>query len=683
MHEKEHCRSPDRGDAKRRRLQTDTAELDMQSAVERHVLEMRSQCLEEEQAPENYVPPLGKKTLDASDLSTFPLMPATMGFVQGERQVMLLMGDAGSGKTHFLRQLERELWNRYTGPNNPIPILINLPEFIKTAPNLLKQVLKSKGFDKHQIRHLKSNKRQFILLCDRYDESKAQGNIYNSNNFNKTGQWRAKLIFACRSYKLGPGSDGHFRPEDRYSLTKLDLFEKVAMAPFTFREIKCYVQKYLTHSTPRAVHSQPETSLPSESINFWDFRQYMETLVNIPNLIELVGNPYILSFILGLLPDIVVSARDNPRSLVSIGVLYKYVFDHWIEASQRRLFSRVLSEDERMAFDELLESGFPAACMAYLKDLAVDIFKSQKKDINSVHYTFKNDKTTWKAKFFGSEAKTRLIQESVPLTRSGTSYYFIHPSLLDYLYPLVIFDLDVSGEAFTSSDTDGYDSDDVDWGTPDTLSGSSTDPPLAEQALQRGQALESGHVLGVTNIAKRPMAIQILADHVQNNPFFKEQLIETVRQSRNSDGVDQKLAANAMTILVRSGMQFHSADLRSIKINGANLYGGGLDSADLRNSDLTGTILDKCCLSQARLEGARLQRARFGELPFVELIGVPTTSAYSLDGKLYAIGFSNGSITIFDTDNWKPIHSHQESSKSITALAFSPRGELLSFGDRT
>ncbi|OAQ31835.1 WD40 repeat-like protein [Linnemannia elongata AG-77] len=138
-----------------------------------------------------------------------------------------------------------------------------------------------------------------------------------------------------------------------------------------------------------------------------------------------------------------------------------------------------------------------------------------------------------------------------------------------------------------------------------------------------------------------------------------------------------------MTILVRSGMRFNSADLRGIRIKGANLAGGEFDSADLRDADLTNVILDKCWLRQARLEGTRLRRARFGELPFINLSGMPSMSAFSTDGRLYAVAFTNGSIILFGTTNWSSVHTHQVSMKSVTTLAFSPKGGLLAYGDRT
>ncbi|KAG9064825.1 hypothetical protein KI688_003085 [Linnemannia hyalina] len=710
----------------------------MQAATEEQVLKLKRVCLDVPEPviyiePFGYDRPLGvmrshnNTSLDAPDPQTKPLMSIAQEFLDSNKNVLLLMGDSGSGKTVFVKQLERKLWGQYNGPNDAIPILVNLPEINNTANDFLGQVLRSKGFQPNHIQFLRRRDRRFTLICDGYDEAQVQGNIYNQNKFNSDGQWKVKLIIACRSDKIGRDSDGRFQPEanDRYSGQKLDEFQKAATASFTFRQINEYIEEYVAKHLQVAVressgrgqeltqHFSSEVQPSSQTSRVWTVPQYKETLNDIPNLMELVKNPYILSFILELLPAIAGPPHDVSRSRVSFDELYKYIFDDWMKVGKLRLHGKTGNSVEQQALSMLMEDGFEPRCMEYLKDLAVNIFERQGGDpvVEYVHLRHRNTPTSgWKTRFFGPEPESRLLQESVPLIKSGNFYRFVHPSLLQYLYSLAVFDPSGSGDDDDPGDDDpgtgGWSSGDFDsdnsrgggrglisrsntWsllegGTASRQGRASQHAPAVEKekVLEKGRALEEGHKLGLTDIAKRSMTVQFLADRVQNHQSFKEQLVETVRESRNNKGIDHTLAANAMTILVRSGMRFNSADLRGINIKGANLTGGEFDSADLQDADLTNVTFDKCWLRQAEFQGAKLGGAQFGEKP-LDLQNVPNTAAYSVDGALYAVAFTNGSITIFDATNWNSIHTRQISKRSVTALAFSPLGGLLAYGNRT
>ncbi|KAF9271988.1 hypothetical protein BGZ88_005338, partial [Linnemannia elongata] len=520
MRRKEHSRSPDREDAKRRRLQPDASELGISSAVENRVLELKNRCLVDEQAPENYIPPRGKDTVDAPDSSAFPLLSNFMDFLEGKRQVMLLMGDPGSGKTFFLRQLERELWEKYHGLNDPIPIFVSLSDVDNVTSDLLGQALRSKLFDDNHIRHLKRSNRQIILICDGYDEIHVQRNIYNSNKFNTPEHGRVKLVIACRSCKIGRNSDGQFRPEstNRYDLTDRDLFQKVAMAPFTNRMVVEYVEKYVARQlrlvAPQsfggpqsATHqSQPETPPSSsfESMLVWAVPQYLETLRDIPSLMELVENPFILSIVLTMLSTMTNPERDVLRSPISFDALYKHIFGRWIKVAERRLYSRVMARDEDTEFRDLRCSGFEENCMAYMKRLVVKILENQKK-ASPVRFII-NHGAVWRARCLETVTGESLLQESVPLTRSGTSSRFIFPSHFDYMFSLLVFDPENLG----MNDTDTEDADDS------ASDNSIFSPEFVFSKFGTVGAFDKGHPLGITNIAKRSMAVQFLADRVQN-----------------------------------------------------------------------------------------------------------------------------------------------------------------------
>ncbi|KAG9064826.1 hypothetical protein KI688_003086 [Linnemannia hyalina] len=696
MSRKRNSYSPERDYTKRLCLGTSSLRLEdpMESPIERELQRLKIRCLQkEEQPPGNYIAPLGKDTMDASDSSASPLLPTVMDFLKGKRKVLLVMGDGGSGKTYLLRQLERELWGKYAGSDtDAIPILFDLSRVDTPKFELLTKVFKNEGINKEHVRTLKLNNRPLVLLCDGYDEAQVGGNIYNGNKFNSHGYGCVKLIIACRSQKLGSDFESQFQPEveDRYNPKKLDLFQKVAMAPFTRSMIEEYVGKYIESPSQLEVHQ--DASQSSQSPPTWSVKQYMMALADIPNLMELVGNPFILSVVLRLLPTLTSPTRDDTGSHVSFDALYKLVFENWMEVNKRRLYSysRENMNGNEEAFSELIEHDFAAECLKHMKDLAAEIFKNQRKDALSVRHTFK-DPAKWKNRFFGSDARTRLLRESLPMTRSGKTYSFLFPSLLDYLYSLVVFDPKGPDEGNMDTDgsgTDGLDSEDSARSAEPLYSksgsGQSSERGRAlqeQQVVERGQALKKGHALGFTNISERPMAVQFLADRVQIHQVLKEQLIETVHESANGDGNDKWLAANAMAILVKSGMRFNGANLRSIKIKGANLTGGEFDFADLRDADLRDVTFDKCWLREARLDRALLEGSKFGESPYTLFEDVPTASAYSPDGTLHAVTFDHRFIIFYYTSNWTHAFRSRDFSDAITSVAFSPDSKTLAFGD--
>jgi uncharacterized protein YjbI with pentapeptide repeats len=76
-----------------------------------------------------------------------------------------------------------------------------------------------------------------------------------------------------------------------------------------------------------------------------------------------------------------------------------------------------------------------------------------------------------------------------------------------------------------------------------------------------------------------------LVERVQKEPTFKQQLLAYIEHSKK----DKKVAhgsSNAITILVRAGVQFIGTDLRGIRIPGADLSYGLFDSVQLQDSDL-------------------------------------------------------------------------------------------------
>ncbi|KAF9911306.1 WD_REPEATS_REGION domain-containing protein [Linnemannia zychae] len=350
---------------------------------------LKIQRLEQSTRPV-YIPPLA--SLNTTDKDIFPLMEKVQEFLQSKRQVMLVLGDSGAGKSTFNGHLEHRLWMDYK-PGDSVPLLINLPAIDRPDQDLITKQLRIYNFRDDQIQEFKLHRR-LILICDGYDESQQLVNLHKTNMLNTPGQWNTKMIVSCRTQFLGRTYLDYFKPQpvDRYLSVSQDLFQEAVIAPFSKDQIKSYVEQYA--QDPQVEHSF------NNSEAAWSAKVYMDKLVAIPNVMDLAKNPFLLTLALKTLPT--------------------------------------LSHEDRRMMDQLVDAGFVSLGNDYSTRLAQAIFDHQ--DGNPlVHYVHLYDKKSWMVEFFGLEPEARLLRESSPLTRAGNSFSFFHRSLLEYFFSRTIY----------------------------------------------------------------------------------------------------------------------------------------------------------------------------------------------------------------------------------------------------
>ncbi|KAG0277688.1 WD_REPEATS_REGION domain-containing protein, partial [Linnemannia gamsii] len=581
-----------------------------------------------------YIAPMAKPSLQAPDDTLFPLMEKVKDFLAGDGHVMLILGDSGAGKSTFNRQLEHELWQDYK-PGDRIPLFINLPTLERPEKDLVAEHLKLHNFLDDQIRELKLQ-HQFTLICDGYDESQLKTNLHHTNSLNQFGQWKTKLLITCRTQYLGPDYRSRFAPMALNRCTGVadHLFQQAVIAPFTMEQIENYVDRYILLE-PRA----------------WVQKDYMDKMKTIPNLMNLVKNPFLLTLCLEALPSVVEGKSNLSRLRVTRVHLYDTFVQHWLGVNKRRLLDQmqVLSSDNQSAFDALVEDGgFEDNGIMFQQDLAAAIFQEQDgKPI--VVYVQRRDGTSWKAPFFSSDPEISLLRSACLLSRAGTRHRFVHRSILEYFYSCTI----ISGSADSNDEFAPH--------------------------YQVDSSNIGDHPLSQRNLVAEPSIIQFLAERVQPNPGFKQQLLAFIEQSKTDDR-SACAAANAITILVKAGVSFNGADLRGIRVPGADLSDGEFDAAQLQEADLTGANFTRCWIRHADFSKARMEEVKFGELPHLEEAERVMSIAYSLDGEFFALGLDLGNINIYNTTNWTKNRTLEGHSKRVSSIAYSPSGEQLLSG---
>ncbi|KAF9340969.1 hypothetical protein BGZ91_011560 [Linnemannia elongata] len=580
---------------------------------------------------EPYVPPQAKPHLKAPDNNTFPLMEFVEDFLASKRLVLLILGDSGSGKSTFNRHLERELWNKYQpgNPSDPIPLLINLAATTQLDREMMidQQLKRYYITEPNKVKELKE-KRKFILICDGYDELGTMQNLYVLNKLNEgRGYWSAKMIITCRSSNLGEDYLRQFKPLSPGSyrgvaaaIAAADLIQEAVIVPFTEDQVRDYIDQYVLDERPE----QPK----------WQAQRYKGTLEKMSSLMELVRNPFLLTLALDSMPRLIGDEKDLSKIKVNRLILYDKVVEVWIDMAADRLVTGGLSNIEREAFNLLCRGGFKPNVMDHLKRLAKAIFQEQNGN-PCVKYSERIDKRTWKGSFFGMDPEATVLRLSSPLVRSGEQNSFIHLSVLDYFFARLVFDPEES--------------------TVDHAS-------LATHPFSHG------------TIASYPSILQFLAERVQQDPqgVFKKHLLDILEKSKTDDKESQA-AANAITILVKAGQLFNGADLKDIRIPGADLTGGQFDSAQLQGADLTGATLTRAWIHQADFSKALMAGIRFGELPYLTSpsSNMMRSCSYSPDGRTFTVGLSNGDIDMYDSSTWTKTRTFRGHTDGVLRLAYS------------
>ncbi|KAG0273585.1 hypothetical protein BGZ97_010676, partial [Linnemannia gamsii] len=232
---------------------------------------------------------------------------------------------------------------------------------------------------------------------------------------------------------------------------------------------------------------------------------------------------------------------DLSRLRITRVQLYDTFVQHWLGVNKRRLQDNKLDRDNQVALEGLLEDGFELNGIRFQQYLAAAIFREQE-GRPVVDYIQRRDGSSWKAKFFGTDPDISLLRGASLLSRVGTQHRFVHRSILEYFYSCIIYGPGDRREEF--------------------------DPHLCSNSSSIGD-----HPLSQRNLVTEPSIIQFLSERVQLCQGFKQQLLAFIEQSK-TDGRASCAAANAITILVKAGVSFHNADLRGIRVPGADLSGG-------------------------------------------------------------------------------------------------------------
>ncbi|KAF9997557.1 hypothetical protein BGZ80_006967, partial [Entomortierella chlamydospora] len=440
------------------------------------------------------------------------------------------------------------------------------------------------------------------------------------------------MVISCRTEYNGVDYKHCFEPADRNSNREAELFQEAIILPFDKDQSQAYVEQYVTLRKPS-----------------WGSEDYLQALQQIPNLQDLVKNPFLLKIALEVLPRLLGNDDKYSTTHVTRAKLYDEFVAQWVERSKKRLSEMELSPHDKLAFKELSNTGFHQRGITYLKELVSAIYDNQNGN-PVVTYSEYRDRSTWKETFFGERDGSQLLREVIPLTRNGDQYRFIHKSLLEYGLSLAIF-----GPSERNEETEPTEA------TPSVSRRGSTSSVFSFECSPSTEETDTAD------------------ERAQQEAVFKDQLHSVIELSK-VDKAARIAAANAITILVRAGVQFIGTDLRNIKIPGADLSFGMFDSAQLEGADLRKVNLRCAWMREANLRGAQMKGVQFGELPLLQEDSMVFFCAYSPDGKTHAAGLQDGKISLYETSNWRRMQRLEGHSDSVRTLSFSTTSDRIASG---
>ncbi|KAF9556979.1 hypothetical protein EC968_007869 [Mortierella alpina] len=477
----------------------------------------RHRIQEQEHRHAVYIPPQAKPTRESSDDDLFDLTTRVDEFLLAvDSKVLLLLGDSGAGKSTFNLELERKLWKEYNSDKKWIPLFVTLPAINMPEEDLIAKHLRRYEFTEVQIRELKSYG-QIVLICDGYDECQKKDNLYNGNRLNRPGEWNVKMVISCRSEYLGSDYRVFFQPGGRNDRKGATQLQEAVVAPFSMDKINHYIKSYVT-------------KYPKPGETAWTSEDYQRAIRRIPNLQDLVRNPFLLSLALEVLPRLVDLSEDLTSNQISRVTLYDQFVEQWVERGQIRLIERSKTGDDHVAFEMLSEDGFTRNAIEFMKSLAVAIFDEQEgKPV--VEYSPIRDKSSWKVEFFGHGDGKNLLREACPLSRTGNQYRFIHRSVLEYALARAAFE---PGQL----------------GTDDQHSAEQLDVEYEDYRDGPSKGSSSSSPLFRKSFVHEHSIINFLSERVLQSVQFKNQLHRFIERSK-SDMEASQAAANAITIFVQ------------------------------------------------------------------------------------------------------------------------------------
>jgi WD40 repeat protein len=631
---------------------------------------------EEKEALSLYTPPDAIEKFDSNDqVNAFQ---EVIKFLNHKTQrSLLLLGDAGAGKTIFAHFLAQHLWKQHRNgivKNQPIPIIIPLIDIVNPDKTLVNEALFVQRLLLSEEIELLKEHVPIIFILEGYDEKNVFTNLFKSN---KLQEWEhCKVITCCRSQPLlhlGKEYTSLFK-----SGLEDDPLIQLILCPFKKELIQEYIHSYF---------EQHKNKLE------WEESLYWYTLSKLPDLLNLASNPFILNMTIQELPQIAeksgwkvnklenkeeedekIKNNENETVYEKMSLTQSALYDLFIEAWIKRKLFKDKYEENKFIEELKLSDGETLTVKDFLEHnqkIAIDMLTHKTTEFKIKEYkevlketkiieshtnisslsspTMSKEVTpNWEKEYLGKDEKSkRLLLGWLLKPKGKDTYVFIHDSLRIHFAAKEICHGILSCSTFAF-----------------------------------------GHPLNEKLIVDDVDLLNQLVELLKINPSLEKFLVDIIKTSKYDECVEIA-AANAITLLNRAGTVFSGCDwLSGVRIPRADLRGGFFGYANFSYADLRGVRFNNTVLYRANFMGACMDNVELGQLPSLKFDYPITKCTYSPDGKWLAVGDSKGYIYLCDVatglikttlKNWSFLQAFEN---RIDDLCFSHNSCFLALGSR-
>jgi hypothetical protein len=427
----------------------------------------------------------------------------TMQFLSSKQRVLLLKGEAGSGKSLFLEYITSRLWQNYK-PQNTIPLFISLPLLKNPTRKCVEETLERAGFTPDEIIYLKATQ-SFVFLLDAYDELSTRENLLISN---RLGEWKSKIIISCHSHRLSGDYRSLFIPSINHSPSS-NVIREETISPFSSSQRNSYLKK----------------KIAKKNTPWKDWRDCRAYINKIPGLISLVQNPFILSMVVQLLPEHLERYLNGQREKnmpLTRSEIYHLFLEQWFE-QEARLKSGPsgmgLGEQQKRIGGEDLREEFRVFSIRLAR-------KMYDKEVYSISYDegVIDIPSEWDSFFSSLNPRVALIRSGCPLKKVGNYWSFIHSTILEFFISAALFELRQNVSASQDEEREDF----------------------VSQIINNLDCRQC-------RIFENTSVIKFCADWVRVEPRLRESLLEIISLSATNHQADLA-SPNALVILHAAGV---------------------------------------------------------------------------------------------------------------------------------